>query len=190
VTTYTELWREVEQRLLAASALMRADAPALSAQVDFEFRDYLEHNELELALDELLWGAETGEAVLRRRFWEELATAAMRMSLKEQFLRIADRIPGLEPHIFGTKQETPYIYCDFNGRISADVYSLNGVGTALDFARLRIVPCASQTVILYDGDSDEDGAQTWLLANAVITACEPFGLVAKVGRDSFRWEPR
>ena len=114
----------------------------------------------------------------------------MRMSLKRQFLRIADRIPDLEPHIFGTKHVTPHVYCDFNGLIQAEMYSLNGVGTALDFARLRIVPFASQRLILYDADCGDDGSPTWLLASALVTEHEPFGLVAKVSRESFRSQPR
>ena len=92
VTSYTKLWREVEARLLAASGLMQADAPKIYERLAPQFNEWLAHNELALALDELLYGAEDENAVLRRRFWEELATAAMRMTLGSQFLRIADRI--------------------------------------------------------------------------------------------------
>ena len=148
MTTYTELWREIEARLGAAFALLRADAPAVAARRDVGFRNWLDHNELELALDELLDGAQEDSPVLRRRFWEELATAAMRMTLQRQFLEIAGRIPNLEPHIFGTGQSPPYVYCDFNGLIETDIYSLNGIGTALDFARLRMIPSASQDLVL------------------------------------------
>ena len=190
MTTYTELWREIEGRLLAASALMRADAPALAARLDVEFRSWLEHNELELALDELLNGAEEVNAVLRRRFWEELATAAMRMALKRQLLRIAGRIPDLEPHIFGTEHSPAYVYCDFNGSIEADMSSLNSVETALDFARLHIVPFASQSLILYDENTEDDGTPKWLLASALVVEYEPFGLVAKVSPYSYCSRPR
>jgi len=190
VTTYTELWREIKARLLAASALMRADAPALHGRLTAEFRSWLEHNELELALDELLAGAEDGGVILRRRFWEELGTAAMRMTLEQQFLRIAERIADLEPHIFGTEHSPPYVCCDFNGLIETDVYSLNGVGTALDFARLRILPRASQRLILYDADIGSDGTPTWLLASALVAEHEPFGLVAQVSPNSYRSQPR
>jgi hypothetical protein len=190
VTTYTGLWHEVDRWLRATSDLMRADLPALHARLEGAFREWLDHNELELALDELLNAAESDDGALRRRFWEQLAVAAMRMRLEAQFLRIVDRIPNLEPHIFGTEQSPPYVYCDYNGMIETGVYSLNGVGTALDFARLRAVPSASQRLILYDADSEDDGSPTWLLANALVVEHEPFGLVAKVARDTFRSRPR
>ena len=92
----------------------------------------------------------------------------------------------MEPHTFGTEHSPPYVYCDFNGFIETDVYSLNGVGTALDFARPRIVPFASQGLILYAEDGDDAGRPTWLLANARVVEHEPFGLVAKVSPDSYR----
>jgi hypothetical protein len=80
--------------------------------------------------------------------------------------------------------------CDFNGGIETGVYSLNSVGTALDFARLREVPSASQRLILYDEDSEDDGTPTWLLASALVVEHEPFGLAAKVDPDAFTWRPR
>ena len=84
----------------------------------------------------------------------------------------------------------PRVYCDFNGFIETDVYSLNGVGTALDFARLRLVPFPSLSLILYEHDSEDNGALSWLLAEAVIVEHEPHGLVAKVDPKSYRWELR
>ncbi len=168
---------------------MQADAPAVAAQIDSELRGWLEHNELELALDELLAGAYDSKAVLRSGFWNDLLTAAMLMGLKRQFLKIAARIP-LGPHPFGAHESLPHIYCDMNGFIEKDVYCLDGVGTALDFARLNFLPAPEQDVVLYEYDQEEDGAPSWLLANAHLTEHPPWGLVAKVDPSSYRWQRR
>jgi hypothetical protein len=189
MTTYHALWAEVEVRLSAAFRLLSADAPPVAVEVEAELAEALAHNELELALDALLEAVEN-TCFVRRGFWEELAAAAMRMGLSRQFLRITDRIPQLEPHVFGTTSTPPFVSCDFNGAIEGDLYSLNGVGTALDFARLRLMPVTSQRLVLYDRDAGDDGSPTWLLADAVLVEHEPFGLVAKVSPGSFRSEPR
>jgi hypothetical protein len=96
----------------------------------------------------------------------------MLMGLKRQFLRIADRIP-LGPPEFGAIESLPHVYCDLNGLIEKDVYRLDGVGTALDFARLGFPPMLGQDVVLYDEDRGEDGAPSWLLANAKLSEHPP-----------------
>lgn len=187
---YSELWRNIETRLTAASRLMRVDAPAAAEKVSSAFQDWLAHNELELALDQLLDGVPENGPSLRRRFWEEVLTAAMLMRLEYQFLEIADHIPDLEPHTFVGRPGPPRIWCDFNGLIEESIYSLDAVGTALDMARLCLVPEPGQHVILYDTDAEEDGAPTWLLADAQIVDHPPWGLVAKTHPASFRREGR
>jgi hypothetical protein len=192
VADYTELWREIETRLLAAVGLLRADNPNLATRIQPGWQGFLDHNELALALDELLYGVgESGDSrALRRRFWEELLTAAMLMRLSRQFALITDHIPDLEPHTFGVDRRPLHVSCDFNGFIERDVFSLNSVGTALDFARLRLLPAASLRVVLYDADADDGGMPTWLMANADIAEHERWGLIAKADPKSFRTEPR
>jgi hypothetical protein len=187
---YAQLWRVIEVRLRAAFSLMHADAPALANGIASSFESWLSHNELELALDELLDAADDASSGLRRRFWEELLTAAMHMRLAPQFARLADRIEGLEPHIFSVDQDPPHVSCDFNGFIESDVYSLDSVTTALDFARLRRIPNPGQRVVLYDADDVIDGATIWLLVDAEIVEFPPWGLVAKADRGSYRQAKR
>jgi hypothetical protein len=186
VTSYAGLWRQVEGRLNAAYGLLRADAPEVATSVEPTVRDWLEHNELGLALDTLLDVAGDARSMVRRRFWEELLVAALRMGLERQFLRIADRITDLEPPVFAPVDLHMCVYCDFNGAIESDRYSLDSVGTALDFARARRIPVSQQTLTLYDYDSADDGGPTWLMAEAVILEHEPLGLVAQVNPLSFR----
>ena len=185
---YTEVWREIEQRLRAALSLLHADAPVAAANVDGATIEWLDHNEFELALDELRIGAEDA-GLLRRRFWEELLTAAMLMRLEHQFLQIAEGIVGLEPHAFGATGEPPRVWCDFNGMIEPTLYSINAVGTALDMARLRLPVALGQQLVLYSADENE-GAPAWLLVDAELLEYPPWGLVAKVLPESFRWERR
>jgi hypothetical protein len=114
----------------------------------------------------------------------------MLMGLKRQFLQIASRIPDLEPHVFGTEYQPMRVSCDFNGFIKPNVFSLNAVGTALDFARLSVLPVLGQRLVLYDTDAENDGTPTWLIADAQIIELESWGLVARTDPKSFRWEPR
>jgi hypothetical protein len=190
MTDYSELWRQIESRLRSATMLLAADNVALANKLGAEVGEWLNHNELELALDQLLAVLDDGHAAVRRRVWDELAVSALLMRLNRQFILIADRIPDLGPHVLGAEHEPPYVQCDFNGRISDELYSLNSVGTALDFARLRLVPYRSQDLILYDEDADEDGTPTWLTAAARLVEHQPFGLVACVPPGSFRTRPR
>ena len=190
MTVYTKLWDEIYGRLRAAFFLMKADSPTTANEITAHFQEYLDQNEFELALDELLSGMNETSDTLRRRIWEESLTAAMLMGLELQFHHIVERINELEPYIFDLNSESPRVYCDFNGFIQPDIYSLDGVGTALDFARLRQLPKPGQHIILYDADANEDGTPSWLLADAQIVELESYGLVAKVTPKSYRWEPR
>jgi hypothetical protein len=126
-------------------------------------------------------------ASLRRRFWEELLTAAMLMQLERQFLQIAEHVVGLEPHAFGVTGEPPRVWCDFNGMIEPTLCSINAVGTALDMARLRLPVALGQQLVLYSADEDE-GAPAWLVVDAEIIEHPPWGLVARIDPASFRSE--
>jgi hypothetical protein len=167
---------------------LHADAPALAADIESSFEAWLAHNELGLALDELLDAADEAAPAMRRGFWEELLVAAMRMGTSNEFFRIAERIEGLEPHAFLAHSDPPRIHCDFNGFIERNVYSLNAVATALDFARLRCMPVPQQRVVLYDEVQQRDGSPGWLLADAVLVEIDRWGLVARANPRSFRRE--
>jgi hypothetical protein len=187
VTRYSQLWVEVTERIRAACSLMRADDPEAAAQVSARLEEWLDHNELELALDELIAGADEAKVTLRRRFWEELLTAALRMQLRPQFSVLTQKIVDLEPYLFDSNEQPLFVYCDFNGALEANLYSLNSIGTALDFARLRRVPDEGLRVRLYDGDGQNDGVPTWLVADATVSEREPWVLVVQAEPDSFRW---
>lgn len=187
---YTKLWSEVEARLRAADSLLHATAPTLAADIVSSFEAWLAHHEYGLALDELLDAADEAAPAIHRRFWEELLVAAMRMGLSNEFFRIAGHVDALEPQAFPGQSDPPRVYCDFNGFIERDVYSLNSIETALDFARLRCMPAPQQRVVLYGEVQQRDGTPGWLLADAVLVEVERWGLVARANSRSFRREHR
>lgn len=189
MSRYEKLWDEVATRLHSALFILQVDDPVLAHRVSQPINEWIEYNELELALDELLAGADESTVIIRRRFWEELLTVALRMQLKVHFLRLVKRIVFLEPYLFNASEGVRRVYCDFNGSIELNLYSLNSIGTALDFARLRCLPEPNQRVCLYDYDED-DGVESWLLAYATIVEHIPYGLVAQVEPQSYHWEKR
>ena len=72
-------WAVTRRHLDAAARMLPEERLA-------EYRSWLEHNELELALDEL---AAIGDALHPPRgFWEELARAAANMRLDEKAARL------------------------------------------------------------------------------------------------------
>lgn len=56
------------------------------------YREWLDHNELELALDELEMLGELND--VDRRFWEFLLRAATEMKLSDHALRYRERVSG------------------------------------------------------------------------------------------------
>lgn len=190
MTAYNKLWEEIDGRLRVAFSIVQIDDPMAANIIDAPFHEWLDHNELELALDELIVGADRATNILRRRYWEELLIAAILMKLERQFHHLISQIDGLEPYLFDVQEKPPHIYCDFNGMIETDLYSLDSVATALDFARLGYLPKPDELIILYDHDIDDDGTPSWMLADAQLIEYEPWGLAAKVTPQSYRWKPR
>lgn len=84
----------------------------------------------------------------------------------------------------------PRIFCDFNGLIEQNHYSLDSVGTREDLANLGLQLLVGMSVLLYDYDAFESGEPAWLLADAEIVELPGWGLVARTDDRSFRWEPR
>jgi hypothetical protein len=189
MSRYEKLWGEVATRLRSALSILQVDDPVLACRVSQAINEWLEHNELELGLDELLAGADESTAIIRRRFWEELLAVTLGMQIKVYFSGIVERIVDLEPYLFDASEAVPRVYCDFNGQIELNIYSLNSIGTVLDFARLRCFPEPEQRVCLYDYDED-NGVASWLLVNATIVEHVLYGLVAQADPLSYRWEKR
>jgi hypothetical protein len=182
VSAYVHLWKQVDSRLNAAFGLLLPAVPERASAIGPRFHDYIEHNELELALDELLSSLDDPQASPPRRFLEESLVAAMLMRLRDQFTLVSSRIGHLGPHPFGVTAEPPHLWCDFNGFVEKDVYLLDSVGTALDAARLNLLLEPGLRVVLYD----EDDPQTWLLADAELCEFFGYGLVARVASSSYR----
>lgn len=86
-------------------------------------------------------------------------------------------------------ERAPRIFCDFNGGIEDDLYSLEAAGTLVDLARLGLSLHVGLRLTLYDCDELDNGAPAWVLADAVVIERPTWGLVAKV-ESPFRWEPR
>ena len=185
-----EIWQQIRGRLNAAAGFLHLAAPEAYAKLESAFRNRTDQDEYEPALDALISGAEEAGLPLRRRFWEELLVAAMLMRLEKQFSHITSRIVNLEPHIFGPSASPPHLYCDFNGYIESDVYCLDGVGTALDAARLCLMLKEGLRLILYDADLGDNREPEWLLADAELVEYPGYGLVAKAEPGSYRWIKR
>jgi len=78
-------WERTTEHLLAARSML-----AVPDSLLLDFTEYLEHNELELALDELEWVAiETG---VPEGFWRKANEAAQEMGLVEHSHRFSERI--------------------------------------------------------------------------------------------------
>lgn len=83
------LWDDVKAELLRARTILD-DVPSCFSDYLLRFSEFLEHNELELALDELVeLGASTSPS---KGFWEALESAANKMGLTDHQIRIANRI--------------------------------------------------------------------------------------------------
>jgi hypothetical protein len=186
------LLREVQSRLRAALALLSTECPEAAAKFAPGSALIPERNRLELFLTQLEQAAATAELPPPRGswFWSGLLVAAMRLQLRSEFLRIAERE---EPEQAYPKCERPCINCDFNGILESGVYSLDGLGTARSFARLGRVPEGGDRVVLFDSDKGLDEnpeAESWLLVDAELVQHPPWGLVARVLADTWRWVPR
>ena len=84
-------WAAVRARLTAARTLLPANLREDPVQGSVErFYDWLENNELELALDELEGLGEINSAPTS--FWEELRAAAEQMGLVEHAARYGQRL--------------------------------------------------------------------------------------------------
>jgi hypothetical protein len=85
------LWQKVGDRLSAADALLPAYVRRGDEGGSIEgYRDYRDHNELELALDELEMLGEAND--VPDEYWSALATAAQLMSLEEHEQRCRSRL--------------------------------------------------------------------------------------------------
>jgi hypothetical protein len=84
----------------------------------------------------------------------------------------------------------PRIYCDLNGGIADDVYSLDCAGTVRDLQSLGLRLEPGMPITIYDYDAFDSGAPAWIVADAVVVEVPTWGLVAKVDPNSFRWGPR
>lgn len=87
------LWAQVSQELEGAARLLPSPAQKGDDGGTIEaFHDWLEHNELELALDELELLGEANE--VPDDFWLHLATAAGFMKLDARQARCRSRVRG------------------------------------------------------------------------------------------------
>jgi hypothetical protein len=83
-------WAETERQLRAARAeLSIAPHQEPSLGTDDRYQEYLDANELQLALEELEGLGQQNEA--SPAFWDMLRTAAERMQLREHAVRYARR---------------------------------------------------------------------------------------------------
>ena len=81
-----EIWGEVTNLLQEARGYLSPESSLIEEINDSEFRSYLEHNELELALDEIERLSDDFEP-LPREFWQCLVKAANRMELSDHSKR-------------------------------------------------------------------------------------------------------
>ena len=85
------LWTDVRRHLDSAARLLPSPARTGDEGGTIEaYRDWLEHNELELAFDELEMVGEANE--VPDDYWAQLATAARLMSLDAREVRCRSRI--------------------------------------------------------------------------------------------------
>ncbi len=85
---FQEIWNEVEELLKEARSYLDIDQSSLSELDDSEFLEYLKHNELELALDELEAISDSFEPP--KKFWQCLIKSANLMGLKEHAKRYVE----------------------------------------------------------------------------------------------------
>lgn len=85
-------WAGTREHLAKAQAALRAALPVSEDTAAFAtYADWLEHNELELALDELEILAD--EAPVSGSFWREALLAAENMGLARHAERYRQRLP-------------------------------------------------------------------------------------------------
>ena len=89
--TLKQLWEAVRQDFDRARSLLPARPAQVEGSLD-RLREWLGHNELELALDELESLGEDNPAP--PKFWEALRSAAERMGLAERADRLGRRAAG------------------------------------------------------------------------------------------------
>ena len=85
-----KLWSQIEADLRRAAGLLPSSAAADRAVI--EYREYLDHNELELACDMLETYAE--DHLVPDDFWSALADAAEKMKLADRASYYRGRVGG------------------------------------------------------------------------------------------------
>jgi len=85
---YQKIWDEVSNLLKEAHGYLDRENSSVNEINDNVFFEYLEHNELELAIDEI--EAISGSFEVPLQFWQCLIKAANRMGLKEHSKRYVE----------------------------------------------------------------------------------------------------
>ena len=90
MSQYQEIWDDVTKLLNEARGYLDLENSSVDQINDKEFINYIENNELELALDEIEGLSESFE--VPREFWQCLIKAANRMGLKEHSKKYIESI--------------------------------------------------------------------------------------------------
>ena len=80
----------------------------------------------------------------------------------------------------------PRIFCDFNGLIAEDVYSLDSLGSRSDISAVSLALHEGLLITVYAADEDADGEPVWLVADATVVSLSSSQFGAHVNPGTWR----